>query len=184
MKSHKKCLTTEQRISVDILCLFGNIFGNFLMAPLQALRASYYCFEKMTINFRCNQLTLMLCLQHFNDVMVAGISHSSVFCVVHACYRKLSCTYFLPADILHCGKLLDQQIGLANYYIPKVPQYLHLLFFLINRRCLNTRQIMECLLVQMQNHEKCKVGIYSTSSNCVIMVACLAKNACLRHPAY
>ena len=80
-------------ISVDIICLFGNIFGSFIMAPLQALRASYYCFEKMTIDFRCNQLTLMLCFQHFNDVMVADISHWSVFSVVHACYRKLSCTH-------------------------------------------------------------------------------------------
>ena len=78
--------------------------------------------------------------------------------------RKLSCTYFLPskvpADILHCGRLLHSKSSSESTSS----------FFTIKHGCLN--------------FDTCKVGIYFTNSNFVIAVAFLAKNASSRHPAH
>ena len=65
----------------------------------------------------------------------------------------------LPAGISHCGRLLHSKSSAESTC-----------FFLINHRCLK--------------FDNGKVCIYSTSSNCVIVVAFLAKNAYLRQPAY
>ena len=77
--------------------------------------------------------------------------------------RKLSCTYFLPskvpADILHCGRLLHSKSSSESTSS----------FFTIKHGCLN--------------FDTCKVGIYFTNSNFVIAVAFLAKKCLFETPS-